>query len=716
MISVLILIVAGCVTGGLGLQSWSEQPRYQEVNPEGSVVMPCVVAMKKGECRWEKDGNPVGMYPTKYEWAGSPEKGDCSLRILDANLEYDDGVWQCQVTPSSFLTKDSLISEGAELVVREPPNNVMIQRVGDAGKDIIAAAGEDLELECIALGANPPAKLSWLADGQSIASGHVQDDKRQGENQRTWTSISRLTLPVSKADNGAKIRCVATHPAIDESISTESPLVIHYPPSVKIETSPLDNLEDQKEQATLRCKVDSNPPAAILWRKEGLEGIFSPEQEIVFSPVTRHTAGLYSCQAENQLGMSKPDYVELNVKYGPQILSVGPTKLISAQLYNKTVLTCEAEGNPPPQYQWLQMLPTGEVRIRASHQQFVIENVTYDYQGEFACEATNEINGERRKVQSDPVKVEVTGAPQVIRYKAREMVNVAIGADAALEVEFCANPKSNQSWHLNRGNGNKLILATGSGNGRFLAETIKNHPNRPDCYISILKINGAHPSDSHTYELRLSNQHGVDSHTIHLAVKEHVAQEYLIAVVIGCIITGLLLILLTIYLVKADKCCCSKSTSHGNKKDCKPNDLESDKTDLESTHSSNMSTANHHEKQVIPPDALYSTNEKMIKNNAGYISYEAVFNDSKESLRPDLISSNLNRTNSSSGDLNVQRVSYNDLCFPKTSNYGSMKKKSRHQQFIVQQLRNHQQQQSYPDHHQQHQYPRRHIYVHEPCN
>lgn len=80
--------------------------------------MPCVIANKKGECRWEKDGSPVGMYPTKYEWAGAPEKGDCSLRVLDASLEYDDGVWQCQVTPSSFQTKDSLISEGAELVVR----------------------------------------------------------------------------------------------------------------------------------------------------------------------------------------------------------------------------------------------------------------------------------------------------------------------------------------------------------------------------------------------------------------------------------------------------------------------------------------------------------------------------------------------------------------------------------------------------------------------
>ena len=49
----------------------------------------------------------------------------------------------------------------------------------------------------------------------------------------------------------------------------------------------------------------------------------------------------------------------------------------------------------------------------------------------------------------------------------------------------------------------------------------------------------------------------------------------------------------------------------------------------------------------------------------------------QESLRPDLVPNcNLNRTNSVSGELNRQKVvSYNDLCFPKTSNYGSMKKK-----------------------------------------
>ena len=45
-----------------------------------------------------------------------------------------------------------------------------------------------------------------------------------------------------------------------------------------------------------------------------MDGIFSTEFEIVFSPVTRHTAGTYTCTAENPLGMSKPAFVDVDVK------------------------------------------------------------------------------------------------------------------------------------------------------------------------------------------------------------------------------------------------------------------------------------------------------------------------------------------------------------------------------------------------------------------
>ncbi|KAF5289669.1 hypothetical protein FQR65_LT11786 [Abscondita terminalis] len=64
------------------------------------------------------DAVPVGMYLNKYEWAGSQELGDCSIRIREAQLEFDDGTWECQVTASDFHTQDALTSLPIRLVVR----------------------------------------------------------------------------------------------------------------------------------------------------------------------------------------------------------------------------------------------------------------------------------------------------------------------------------------------------------------------------------------------------------------------------------------------------------------------------------------------------------------------------------------------------------------------------------------------------------------------
>ena len=111
------LLFSTAVEVGEAVQRFKEPPTYQEVNPGGTVLLRCLVEEMKGECRWEKDGVPVGLYPGKYEMvAGRP--GDCTLRILAASMEYDNGVWQCQVTASDFTQRDTLISDGAQLVVR----------------------------------------------------------------------------------------------------------------------------------------------------------------------------------------------------------------------------------------------------------------------------------------------------------------------------------------------------------------------------------------------------------------------------------------------------------------------------------------------------------------------------------------------------------------------------------------------------------------------
>ena len=109
----------------------------------------------------------------------------------------------------------------------EKPDKIVIQRVGDSADNIIASAGEDLEMECIATGGNPSPTLRWYADDIEIRSGHTQENSRPGKKARTWTSISRLMLPVSKADDGATIRCEAEHPALQEALSAEKLLTIH---------------------------------------------------------------------------------------------------------------------------------------------------------------------------------------------------------------------------------------------------------------------------------------------------------------------------------------------------------------------------------------------------------------------------------------------------------------------------------------------------------
>ena len=104
-------------------QHWAEEPSSTFVNPGGEVILACRINNMGGDCRWEKKiGSrapvPVGIYAGKYEWAGRTELGDCSLRILQADFDYDNAKWICQVTASGFRETDTLISREAHVSVR----------------------------------------------------------------------------------------------------------------------------------------------------------------------------------------------------------------------------------------------------------------------------------------------------------------------------------------------------------------------------------------------------------------------------------------------------------------------------------------------------------------------------------------------------------------------------------------------------------------------
>ena len=127
------------------IQTFLETPSYTVADPGESVILPCVIESKGGQCTWEKDNAPVGMFPLKYEWAGNKSAGDCSLLIYDAEVEYDEGNWQCQVSASDFVQGDSLISKVAELQIRSSPDRISLS----AGGLIKIGKGDAAEIECI---------------------------------------------------------------------------------------------------------------------------------------------------------------------------------------------------------------------------------------------------------------------------------------------------------------------------------------------------------------------------------------------------------------------------------------------------------------------------------------------------------------------------------------------------------------------------------------
>ena len=194
----------------------------------------------------------------------------------------------------------------------------------------------------------------------------------------------------------------------------------------------------------------------------------------------------------------------------PSILSTEPESEMSVVVHNKTVLTCRAEGNPAPSYEWLQQLPSGQVLRRSHTAELVIEDVGYRDQGEYTCMARNSVGGERREVQGELVRLEVAGEPQVDK-EGGEVVGVT-GQDVTLEGEFCSDPMPvRNTWEW----GGVVLPAGSEIDGRYRAELV-SHPVREDCYISRLMVRGVNIGDARTYKLNVENKHGIDSAIVSL--------------------------------------------------------------------------------------------------------------------------------------------------------------------------------------------------------
>ena len=118
------------------------------------------------------------------------DAGDCSLRILKANIAYDDGMWECQVTQSSYQTNDGLSSAPAQLVVRHPPAEPRIYTDGRTfvtEREVSLLADRDQVLTCESRGGNPAPVLTWYVDNVAVDS--EQRNESVATDAKQWTAV-----------------------------------------------------------------------------------------------------------------------------------------------------------------------------------------------------------------------------------------------------------------------------------------------------------------------------------------------------------------------------------------------------------------------------------------------------------------------------------------------------------------------------------------------
>ena len=75
-----------------------------------------------------------------------------------------------------------------------------------------------------------------------------------------------------------------------------------------------DFLAEGKSTLSLRCESDANPPGRVFWKKfTGGEEERQYVESMEFDPVRRKDSGTYICQAENSIGLSNEETVEVDV-------------------------------------------------------------------------------------------------------------------------------------------------------------------------------------------------------------------------------------------------------------------------------------------------------------------------------------------------------------------------------------------------------------------
>lgn len=347
-----------------------------------TVRLVCSRSNNHASVLWTRSGS-LQLPPTATQHDG--------VLTISNPTENDSGIYICVATSNQGIETSSHVRITINTRRKLPMINV------EPEKQRIPQ-GTIAEIKCIVNDRDPNVEVKWVKYGEISLGPRAQ---QYGTTLKIINlQVSDRGLYICRANNSAGVFEAS---AAIEVERRETPVLELYPKN--IQTVILHGSAD------LQCRVIAGFPVPELhWSRQDGRSFASNVQQLPggllrLTNISLNDGGSYQCSATNNVGTTSA-IARIEVQSIPVIYITPSGGILPVKLRNKIVLTCSAEGHPPPNVVWSKYThgPPAYTPVRSQTSTpltaiYEIDSMTIDDEGSYTCQATNAAGVAEERIQ-----------------------------------------------------------------------------------------------------------------------------------------------------------------------------------------------------------------------------------------------------------------------------------------------------------------------------
>jgi len=277
------------------LPQFLSQSTNLAVDSGETLTLPCYVnKVDDYVLMWIKDGEIISLgnkiIKSEEDRYSLEVNEQGNKLVIQYAIPQDRGNYRCQVSSYNLAYIDHTVTVRVEPVIETYPKGQIFLKEGDS-----------VQLLCYLYAGEPQPEVFWMIR-------NTENDTEHLEQQLDLTNVSR--------HHSGQYICIADNGYGLKPVSKEVAVSVQYAPEMSIEQVYLSS--NKGSYIIISCRVESSPRARVIWSKDGQRILPEwPDQDqyvlimdrnkhnLLLKTVTADSFGVYSCSAENSLGVSQ---------------------------------------------------------------------------------------------------------------------------------------------------------------------------------------------------------------------------------------------------------------------------------------------------------------------------------------------------------------------------------------------------------------------------